>query len=436
MHKVFIKNYGCQMNIYDSEKMYSILKSIDYTESDEIENSDLIILNTCHIREKATEKIYSELGKYSKLKKTIVVAGCVSQAEGNIIFKRAPYVNIVVGPQSYHLLPGLIRKHKQGENHLIELKFEPSEKFDIIEQNIDNSNLETSKFVSIQEGCDKFCTFCVVPYTRGPEISRPIENIIKEVKTLSERGTKEITLLGQNVNAYNGRDINNKISDISDLISLVAKISNIERIRYTTSHPIDVNDKLIDIHANEEKLMPFLHLPVQSGSNKILKSMNRQHTKEYYLNIIERFLEKNDKMRFSSDFIVGFPGETDKDFLDTLNLARQVKYTQAFSFKYSQRPGTPADKRKDQIDEEIKSQRLIELQKILFQHQLEFNNSFLNKKIPVLFDRVGRILGQTHGKTPYFQTVLVESDNSILGETKTVQIEKTSQNCLIGNLVN
>lgn len=424
------------MNIYDSEKMYSILKSIDYTESDEIENSDLIILNTCHIREKATEKIYSELGKYSKLKKTIVVAGCVSQAEGNIIFKRAPYVNIVVGPQSYHLLPGLIRKHKQGENHLIELKFEPSEKFDIIEQNIDNSNLETSKFVSIQEGCDKFCTFCVVPYTRGPEISRPIENIIKEVKTLSERGTKEITLLGQNVNAYNGRDINNKISDISDLISLVAKISNIERIRYTTSHPIDVNDKLIDIHANEEKLMPFLHLPVQSGSNKILKSMNRQHTKEYYLNIIERFLEKNDKMRFSSDFIVGFPGETDKDFLDTLNLARQVKYTQAFSFKYSQRPGTPADKRKDQIDEEIKSQRLIELQKILFQHQLEFNNSFLNKKIPVLFDRVGRILGQTHGKTPYFQTVLVESDNSILGETKTVQIEKTSQNCLIGNLVN
>ena len=421
------------MNVYDTEKMYSILQSINYTKSDTIENAKIIIFNTCHIREKATERIYSELGRYAKEKdKIIILAGCVSQAEGEFVFKRAPYVNIVIGPQSYHLLPGLIMRYKNGENHIIELEFETNEKFDSLEFNLENLESEYTKFVAIQEGCDKFCTFCVVPYTRGPEMSRPFEKVIEEIKYLAEnKNTKEITLLGQNVNAYNGKNINNQICDLSDLIIKISKIDSIERIRYTTSHPIDMNDKLINLHAIEEKLMPFIHLPIQSGSNKVLKNMNRKYTKEYYLKIIDKFLDKNPNIKFSSDFIVGFPEEDDQDFQDTLNIAKIMKYAQAFSFKYSPRPGTPSMK-KIQIPEDIKNQRLIELQKILFKDQLDFNKSYEEKTVPVFFDKLGRINGQVHGKTPYWQTVIVEGTEDILGKIKNVVINKATQNCLVG----
>ncbi len=390
-----------------------------------------MILNTCHIREKATEKMYSELGKYAKSEKIIVVAGCVSQAEGSVIFSRAPYVNIVVGPQSFHLLPGLIRRYYNGENHLIELEFEANAKFDEIEANIIHTPKAASHFVSIQEGCDKFCTFCVVPYTRGPEISRPIENILQEIEYLANNGTKEITLLGQNVNAYHGRDANNKIHDLASLIEKVAKFSSIERIRYTTSHPIDFNDRLIEIHGVEEKLMPFIHLPVQSGSNHILQKMNRKHSIEYYRNLIDRILKANNKIHFSSDFIVGFPEESDEDFEQTMSLARDIKYILSYSFKYSPRPGTPSAK-KDQIPEYIKSARLTRLQELLFQDQMQFNQNTVNKIVPVFFDKIGREDGQIHGKTKHFQTVLIEGSASLIGKTIDVKIESSTQTCLFG----
>ena len=423
---VYIKTYGCQMNVYDSEKMFDLMHSKGYKKTDTIEDANLIILNTCHIREKAAEKVYSELGKIRKLKSStnkpiIAVAGCVSQAEKGQIFNRAPFVDIIVGPQSYHHIPTLVEKATQTINpRLIELDFIEEEKFDKLPE--ETYCKGASKFISIQEGCDKFCTYCVVPYTRGAEFSRPLEKVYREVLLAVESGAKEITLLGQNVNAYHG-SFDGREVNLAFLIDKIANIEGLKRIRYTTSHPADVDEDLIEAHGNIPKLMPFLHLPVQSGSDKVLKLMNRRYSKSQYLDIIERLKAKQPHIALSSDFIVGFPGETDEDFQDTLDIVREVGYSQCYSFKYSQRPGTPATK-KVQIPERIKTERLMHLQKLLASQQLEFNRSFVGKTLEVLFDRDGKYESQIMGKTQFMQSVYVkdvrkEYNNKIL-KVKTI----------------
>lgn len=411
--KLYIKTYGCQMNVYDSVRMKELMEPHGYTYTEELTEADLAILNTCHIREKASEKMYSELGRLKQLKDKknksgsdlkIAVAGCVGQAEGDEIFSRAPYVNIVVGPQSYHSLPELVTKINRNDNHLIELDFIEEAKFDKLPINVNSQG--SSAFLSVQEGCDKFCAFCVVPYTRGAEFSRPFEQIYREAVQLVSHGAKEITLLGQNVNAYHGKSDSGDILSLADLIIKLEKIQGLERIRYTTSHPIDMKDDLINLHGSSEKLMPFLHLPIQSGSDRILKAMNRKHTRDEYLKIIDKLLNVRNDIALSSDFIVGFPGETDRDFEDTLDIVKQVKYSQCFSFKYSPRPGTPAAV-KSQIDEKIKTERLKILQDEILNQQLEFNKRTIGKTLPVLFDKDGKFDGQLVGKSPYLQSVYI-----------------------------
>lgn len=425
------------MNVYDSLKMENLLKPHGFSLIKDEKNADLIILNTCHIREKASEKVYSELGKIKKnnlgVKPTVVVAGCTAQAEGEQIFKRAKNVDIVVGPQSYHNLPKLLEKVKRQEKWVMDLDFDEESKFDEINL---PENPRHSSFLTIQEGCDKFCHFCCVPYTRGKEYSRKIPDIYREAIGIISKGVKEITLLGQNVSAFHGIDQDDTIRSLGWFIKKICEIDGLKRVRYTTSHPKDmINDELFIAHAEEEKLMPFLHLPVQSGSDKILKSMNRDHTRDFYFEIIDKFRKHRPDIAFSSDFIVGYPGESDKDFEDTLDLVKQVGYAQCYSFKYSPRPGTPASMVEDQVPEEVKSARLAILQDLLRSQQLEFNKQFVGKDMDVMFDKAGKYSRQIIGKSPYLQSVIVETDDSIIGEIKKVHITEAGLNSLIGRLI-
>ena len=429
------------MNVYDSLRMEDLMRPHGYEVCNDIEIADLAILNTCHIREKASEKVYSELGRIRQVKEakrrvsqdlTIAVAGCVGQAEGDEIFKRAPFVNIVVGPQSYHSLPELVAKISRKENHLIELDFIEEAKFDNLTIGITEE--KSSALVSVQEGCDKFCAFCVVPYTRGAEFSRPTEQIYREVLMQASSGVKEVTLLGQNVNAYHGKDQDGQTTSLAGLIKLLEKIKGLERIRYTTSHPLDMSDDLIELHGMSEKLMPFLHLPIQSGSNQILKAMNRKHTREDYLRIIEKLKKSRPDIALSSDFIVGFPGETDQDFEDTLDIVKQVEYSQCYSFKYSPRPGTPAAV-KIQLDEEVKSIRLASLQAEIQLQQMKFNQNCVGKIFPVLFEKAGRLDGQVSGKSPYLQSVNIAGmRDEFVGKIIDVRILEAFQSSLSGNV--
>ncbi|RYE14358.1 MAG: tRNA (N6-isopentenyl adenosine(37)-C2)-methylthiotransferase MiaB [Rickettsiales bacterium] len=442
LKNLYIKSYGCQMNIYDSQKMAEMLQPFGYKNIDHIKGADMIILNTCHIREKASEKIYSELGRIRDYKKenilgkntVIVVAGCVGQAEGEEIFNREPIVDIVVGPQSYHNLPLLLTEYSKGAKKLIDLDFSPEPKFDAISNNISNDNF--SSFLSIQEGCNEFCRFCVVPYTRGAEFSRSVSDIYKEALKLASGGAIEITLLGQNVNAYNGYDIDGSKSSLGKLIKYISNIPQISRIRYTTSHPRSMFDDLIDAHKTQEKLMPFLHLPVQSGSNKVLKSMNRKHNISEYLSTIDKLKQSRPDMGFSSDFIVGYPGESDDDFRDTIKLIKEVQYAQCYSFKYSQRPGTPAAIMNDQIEEHIKSERLIELQSVINHYQKKFNNQFIGKTVPVLFERKGKKENQLIGKTPHMQSIYIDNAGDYIGQIIDIEIREAYSNSLYGIVQN
>lgn len=437
--KLYIKTYGCQMNVYDSNKMAGLLKPLGYEASDVPDDANIIIFNTCHIREKAAEKMYSDIGRVKKFKDKnqdviIAVAGCVGQAEGEEIFKRAPAVDIVVGPQSYQTLPELVAKIKRDKGHAINLEFPQIDKFDSLQES--ESAEGPAAFLSIQEGCDKFCTFCVVPYTRGQEYSRPVSKIFREANQLVATGAKEISLLGQNVNAYHGEGEGGKAWNLGQLIHHIASIKGLERIRYTTSHPRDMHEDLYKAHKEEEKLMPFLHLPVQAGGNKTLKAMNRKHTREEYFEIIDRLREARPDLALSSDFIVGFPGESDEEFEDTLDLVKRVNYAQCYSFKYSPRPGTPGAEMTNQIPEEIKAERLARLQALLNEQQLVFNQSSIGKTMPILVDRVGKKEHQLLGRSPYMQSVRIDNaPQEIKNTIVNVIIEEAHANSLVGKLV-
>jgi tRNA-2-methylthio-N6-dimethylallyladenosine synthase len=424
------------MNVYDSVRMQDVMAPLGYRVSNTPKDADLVILNTCHIREKAEEKVYSELGRIRKEKEEkskrgeqmlIAVAGCVAQAEGEEIMKRSPFVDMVLGTQSYHLLPEMVTKAMRKEGKVIELDFPQVQKFDLLPEAISSQGV--SAFIAVQEGCDKFCTFCVVPYTRGAEYSRPFAAIVKETQALVDQGAKEIMLLGQNVNAYHGG------ASLAELIDKLAQINGLERIRYTTSHPRDMSDDLIAIHGSEKKLMPYLHLPVQSGSDTILKKMNRKHDTAFYMDIISRLRKVRPDIALSSDFIVGFPSESDKDFEDTMNLVRAVGYSAAYSFKYSPRPGTPAAIEDEQIDEAVKDERLARLQALIARQQLEFNQASVGKTLPVLFDRDGKFAGQLVGKTETMQSVYVQDVDYLRGQIAEVQITGGYANSLTGEIM-
>jgi len=420
---IYIKSYGCQMNLYDSNRIKDLFSNKGYKITKDISKADLTVLNTCHIREKAVEKVYSDIGRVKKIKDKkqnmkLVVAGCVAQAEGLEIKKRSPSVDYVVGPQSYHKLPEMIDKVDEIENS----EFLQNEKFKNL---IFNSSNLSSEFISIQEGCDKFCSFCVVPYTRGPEFSRPVVDILGETKKYVSNGIKEIILLGQNVNAYHGVGSDGKSKDLAFLINKISEIEEIKRIRYMTSHPIDMKDSLINVHADNLKLMPFLHLPIQSGSDKILKKMNRKHTVEDYLRIVEKIRSVRPDIALSSDFIVGFPEETDKDFEDTMKFIEKVNFVIAYSFIYSPRPGTPAQN-KDNISLSDKKARLSALQSLLTQQQINFNKSFVNKGMEVLFEKIGRHKDQFIGRTIYNQSTFINSKKDLLNQILDVKITNST----------
>ena len=442
MKKLFIKTHGCQMNFYDSEKMSDLLKPHGYQLDNNEDNADLIVLNTCHIREKAVEKTYSELGRIRdkiKLRKEktgkksiVAVAGCVAQAQGKEIMKRSPWVDIVVGPQSYQNLPELISKVDPVKNNkYIDIEFPTIPKFDHLDCHI--SDRSPSAFLTIQEGCDKFCTFCVVPYTRGAEYSRPLTSIIDEAKKLVDSGVKEITLLGQNVNAWNAVGKDKNIWGLGRLIEELAKIKELQFIRYTTSHPLDMDIELIEAHRDIDKLMPYLHLPVQSGSDKVLKMMNRKHTSAEYIKVIEKIRDYNPKIAISGDFIIGFPGETDKDHQATLNLIKEINYSQAYSFKYSSRPGTPAVVFFNHVEESIKSSRLQEVQDLLRLQQMEFNKKSINSTQNVLVLKNGKKNRQYLGRSPFNQSIYFYSDdNNLIGSTIDINVTEAFQNSLTG----
>ena len=427
------------MNVYDSERMYELMKPHGYRISENYEDSDLIILNTCHIREKAAEKIYSELGRIVPFKEdsnkrgkqlNIVVAGCVAQAEGKEIIKRQPMVDVVVGPQTYHRLPEILNRLSNKSRKIIDTDFPIENKFDELKKIRTNKN--PVAFLSIQEGCDKFCSFCVVPYTRGAEYSRPVLDIVSEAKNLIQQGAKEICLLGQNVNAYHG-DYRGRTLSLDELIKEVANLSGINRIRYMTSHPVDMTEGLIDAHGKVDKLMPYIHLPVQSGDNNVLKSMNRKYSAENYMKIIDKLKNVREDMAFSSDFIVGFPGETKQAFNNTLKLVHDVNYCQAYSFKYSRRPGTPGSILQGQVSEEIKTERLAELQGILNEQQLNFNRKFIGQKFDILLERNGKKDDQLVGKSPYMQAVHVIAKDHKIGDIIKTHILDADKNSLEGN---
>ena len=420
-NKIYIKSYGCQMNVYDSNRIIDLFKQKDYEITKDPKEANLVVLNTCHIREKAAEKVYSDIGRINKIKKNkpkdnfkLVIAGCVAQAEGQEIKKRAPSVDFVVGPQSYHNLPDML----DSSDVFINDEFTQNEKFKNL---LYNSRGSASEFVSIQEGCDKFCSFCVVPYTRGPEFSRPIEDIVIEIKKYVNQGVKEIIFLGQNVNAYHGLGADGKSKDLAYLVNKVSEIDNLSRIRYMTSHPIDMTDSLIEVHKTNSKLMPFLHLPIQSGSDKILKDMNRKHTVDFYKKIVDKLRNKRSDIALSSDFIVGYPNETDKDFEETMRFVKEVEFVIAYSFIYSQRPGTPAQK-KDNIMLADKKARLSALQSLLKEQQKNFNKSFIGKSMEILFEKKGRHQDQYIGRSIYNQSVFAKSNIKLINKIKEVKI--------------
>lgn len=444
--KLYIKTWGCQMNVYDSKRMADVLRPMGYDEVTTPEDADMMILNTCHIREKATEKVFSELGRLKKQKDkreaetgkqtVMAVAGCVAQAEGDVITDRAPYVDMVFGPQAYHELPEMLNEvtgDLDGKKRVINTDFPIISKFDrLIQEEVETGPVA---FLSIQEGCDKFCTFCVVPYTRGAEYSRDIPQIITETKQLVKAGAREIQLLGQNVNAYHGKTAGGAQANLAALIQEVANVDGVERIRYTTSHPRDMDDELIAVHGDCEKLMPLLHLPVQSGSNAILKTMNRKHTHEHYREIIDKLRAVRPEIAFSSDFIVGFPGETDQDHADSLDLIEYVNYASCYSFTYSPRPGTPGAVMQGQIHPAIAKKRLKEMQELLNKQQVDYNKSFIGKTVPILFDRMGKKEGQLMGRSPYMHSVFATANPRLMGETVDVRITQAHPNGLSGDIV-
>ncbi len=435
--RLYIKTYGCQMNVYDSERMAEAMGGAGYVETDTPDDADMILLNTCHIREKAAEKVYSELGRFKGLKDAkpdlkIGVAGCVAQAEGEEIMRRQPMVDLVVGPQSYHRLPELEAKAREGAKAL-DTDFPVDDKFDTLRHRPKAKRGPTA-FLTVQEGCDKFCAFCVVPYTRGSEVSRPVGRIVEEARDLVERGVREITLLGQNVNAYHGAGPGGADWSLARLIWELDKIDGLERIRFTTSHPNDMSDDLIEAHGTCAKLMPYLHLPVQSGSDRILKRMNRSHTAESYLRLIERIRAARPDIVLSGDFIVGFPEETDRDFQDTLDLIEEVRYGYAYSFKYSTRPGTPAAER-DQLPEDVKSERLQRLQARITHHQRATQDAMVGRKVGVLFEKEGRLPGQMVGKSDYLHAVHVADAPVEVGTLAQVEIIESGANSLAGRLL-
>ncbi len=435
--KIFIKTFGCQMNEYDSNRIYDSVKKIGFIKTNKHDDASCYILNTCHIRDKAKEKVYHEVGRVKKLyrnkkKPIMVIAGCVAQAENEEMFKREPYIDIVIGPQSYHKINQILKSFTPKEKKE-ETDFDTIQKFEYFDK-IKNTDNKISTFLSIQEGCDKFCHFCVVPFTRGPEYSRPFRKIINEAEELIKNGVKEITLIGQNVNAYSYEE-NSKFYKISNLLNELEKFSELERIRYTTSHPRDMSDDLIDCYSTNKKLMPFIHLPIQSGSNKILKLMNRRHNVEQYLNIYERLKKINSAIEFSSDFIISYPGETDKDFNDTIELIKKIKFINSYSFIFSPRPGTKAANL-NLIDNEISKDRLTKIQKILFSHQLEMNKSFQNKSIDILVENKMEGQNKLFGRNKYLNSVIFEGDEKYVGKVIKVKIESCNQNSLFGEIVN
>ena len=423
------------MNEYDSNRIYDSLKKIGFIKTDKQDDAYCYILNTCHIRDKAKEKVYHEVGRVKKLyrkkkKPIMIVAGCVAQAENQEMIKREPYIDIVIGPQSYHKINELLKNFTQKKKEE-ETEFDTIEKFEYFDK-IKNTSNKISSFLTIQEGCDKFCHFCVVPFTRGPEYSRSFKQIIKEAEELIKNGVKEITLIGQNVNAYSYKD-NSKIYKISDLINELEKISELERIRYTTSHPRDMTDDLIDCYSTSKKLMPFIHLPIQSGSNKILKLMNRKHTVEEYLSIYEKLKKINSSIEFSSDFIISYPGETEENFNETIKLIKKIKFLNSYSFIFSPRPGTKAAGLK-LIDDEISKERLTKVQKILFSYQLEMNRSFQNKSIDILVENKMQGQNKLFGRNKYLNSVIFKGDEKNIGKIVKVKIEGCNQNSLFGEI--
>ena len=450
--KLFIKTYGCQMNVYDSDRMADALAPQGYETTTDINHADLVLLNTCHIREKASEKVFSELGRLKELQTErraaggdmmIGVAGCVAQAEGEEIARRAPMVDMVFGPQAYHKLPEMLGRaeaqrhiHPALKKAIIDTDFPEEDKFDHLPAPRKEVTIKRglTAFLTVQEGCDKFCSFCVVPYTRGAEVSRPVAQVIAEARGLVDAGVKEITLLGQNVNAYHGLDAAGRTVGLGELAYLLAEISGLERVRYTTSHPRDMDDALIAAHRDLDILMPYLHLPVQSGSDSILKAMNRRHTAADYMKVIERIKTARPDMALSGDFIVGFPGETDRDFEDTLKIIADVGYASAYSFKYSTRPGTPGANLCDQIAEEVKNERLWRLQDLVNAQTTAFHASCVGKTLPVLIERPGRMAGQVGGRSPYLQAVHLDGSTDLIGAIHQVEIIGTSTNSLVGRL--
>ncbi len=441
---VFIKTFGCQMNVYDSQRMADALAPLGYAQAQAPDDADLVLLNTCHIREKAAEKVYSEIGRLRRLRDrrraggaamVIGVAGCVAQAEGAEIMSRAPAVDMVFGPQSYHRLPDLLARVADGER-VVETEFPVEDKFDAL-PNAMPAALATrgpTAFLTVQEGCDKFCTFCVVPYTRGAEFSRPVAAILAEARRLVEAGVREITLLGQNVNAYHGEGPDGREWGLGRLLHALADVDRLDRLRYTTSHPRDMDDVLIAAHRDIPQLMPYLHLPVQSGSDAMLKAMNRRHTRELYFGIVEEIRAARPDIALSSDFIVGFPGESETDFADTVDLVARVGFAQAFSFKYSARPGTPAADIDDQVPEEARRERLTALQALLRTQQADFAASLVGKRLDVLFERDGRKPGQLVGRSPYLQPVVVEAPRALIGEIAPVTVTSAGPNSLFASL--
>ncbi len=438
--RYFVKTYGCQMNVYDSQRMSDALAADGYAATDRIEEADLVLLNTCHIREKAAEKVYSELGRIRELKQeralsgrqTIVgVAGCVAQAEGAEIIRRSPAVDLVIGPQTYHRIPDAVRRALGGAK-VVETDYAIEDKFERLPAP-DRSAVRSrgvTAFLTVQEGCDKFCTFCVVPYTRGSEVSRPVRQIVEEATRLAEAGVRELTLLGQNVNAWHGEGPDGRTWGLGELLFRLAEVPGIARLRYTTSHPRDMDDALIAAHRDLGALMPYLHLPVQSGSDRILKAMNRRHTADDYLRLVDRIRAARADIAMSGDFIVGFPGETDDDFEATMEIVRRTRYAAAFSFKYSPRPGTPGAGMADHVAEDVKDERLQRLQALLNRQQVDFVEGLVGRDVDVLLDRPGREPGQIAGRSPWLQPVIVDETAGGIGEIVTVRIKRTSYNTL------
>ncbi|MEQ1614352.1 MAG: tRNA (N6-isopentenyl adenosine(37)-C2)-methylthiotransferase MiaB [Hyphomicrobiaceae bacterium] len=438
--KVFVKTFGCQMNVYDSERLVEALAPSGFTETGDMADADLVVLNTCHIREKAVEKVYSDLGRVRDVKAErqalgkstlVTVAGCVAQAEGLEISRRAPVVDLVIGPQSYHRLPELLGEMRAGRR-IVETEFPEADKFSALPQR--TGPRQTAAFLTVQEGCDKFCTFCVVPYTRGAEFSRPVADIVREAEALATRGVRELTLLGQNVNGYHGVGADGSQQSLAQLLARLSDVPLIERLRYVTSHPRDMQDDLIDAHRHMPKLMPYLHLPFQAGADRILAAMNRKHTADDYRRLVERIRSARPDIALSTDIIVGFPGETDAEFAQTLDLVREIGFAQAYSFKFSGRPGTPAATMDEQVHDVVKSARLLELQGLLENQQKSFNDGFIGQVVPVLFERAGKREGHLVGRTPYLQLVHVEAGEQALGHVLPVAIASASQNSLTGTL--